>query len=167
VGTDPVLIDSYGANVFFKGYKAEAKGILHILRAYQMGLGEMDVETAMAEGRLQPFQAGQPVAAPTVTPTTAPTATPVAAGQPTATPAAAMPAAATRAATPPTAAPTLPPAPTFAAQPAGGASAGTSGTSDAVLNYVPAVSGALVPVVAIVAALGLVVRRRIVLRERQ
>ena len=31
-GTDPVLIDSYGANVFFKGYKPEAKGILHILR---------------------------------------------------------------------------------------------------------------------------------------
>ena len=158
VGTDPVLIDSYGANVFFKGYKPEAKGILHILRASQMGLGEMDVEKAMAEGRMRPFKAGQPVAAPTATPTAAATAVAtVAAGEPTA----ALPTA-----TPPKAAPTLPPAPTFAAEPGGGPSTGTSGTSDAVLSYVPAVSGALVPVVAIVAALGLVVRRRIALRER-
>jgi uncharacterized protein (DUF362 family) len=161
VGTDPVLIDSYGANVFFKGYKPEAKGILHILRSYQMGLGEMDVETAMAEGRLRPFQAGQQIAAPTATPTTTPTAAPVAVGQPTAT---ATPVT-TPTATPPRAAPTLPPAPTFAAEPAGGQAGGTSGTSDAVLNYVPAISGAMVPVVAIVAALGMVVRRRIALRE--
>jgi hypothetical protein len=60
----------------------------------------------------------------------------------------------------------VPEAPTFAAEPASGQSGGASGTSDAVLNYVPAMSGAMVPVVAIVAALGMVVRRRIALRER-
>jgi uncharacterized protein (DUF362 family) len=162
VGTDPVLIDSYGANVLFKGYKADARGILHILRSYQMGLGEIDVDTAMADGRMQAFQAGQQVVPPTATPTVTPTAAPIATGQPTAT----MPAAATPTATPPKAAPTQPPAPTFAAEPAGGVSGGASGTSDAVLNYVPAVSGALVPVVAIVAALGMVVRRRLEARER-
>jgi hypothetical protein len=164
VGTDPVLIDSYGANVFFKGYKPEAKGILHILRAYQMGLGEMDVQTALAEGRLRAFQAGQVVATPTPTstPTLAPTVAPVAAGQPTAT---ATPIT-TPTATPTKARPTMPPAPTFAAEPTSGQAGGTTGTSDAVLNYVPAVSGAMVPVVAIVAALGVVVRRRIALRER-
>jgi hypothetical protein len=160
VGTDPVLIDSYGANVFFKGYKPEAKGILHILRASQMGLGEMDVDTAVAEGRLQPFKAGQQVVTATATPTAAPTAVPVASAQPTAT----ISTATLPTATPRTA-PTLAPAPTFAAEPGGGSSSGTTGTSDAVLNFVPAVSGALAPVVAIVAALGMVVRRRIALRE--
>ncbi len=148
VGTDPVLIDSYGANVFFKGYKPEAKGILHILRASQMGLGEMDVDKAAADGRLQRFQAGQAVAAPTVTPTAAS----LAPGEPTAAPAKVPP--------------TMAPAPTFAPQGNGGASTGTSGTSDVVLNYVPAMSGAMVPVVAIVAALGLVVRQRLETRER-
>ena len=145
-GTDPVLIDSYGANMFFKGYKPEAKGILHILRSYQAGIGEIDVEKAMADGRLQAYIAGQPVAVATPSPTAA-----AASIQSEATP--------TRRA----AAPALPVAPTFAPQPPTGGQ--VIGTSDTVLDYVPALSGALAPVVAIVAALGLVVRRRTQLRE--
>ena len=145
-GTDPVLIDSYGANMFFKGYKPEAKGILHILRAYQAGIGEIDVEKAMADGRLQAYTAGRPVAVATPSPTAA-----AASIQGEATP--------TRRA----AAPALPVAPTFAPQPPNGGA--VIGTSDTVLDYVPALSGALAPVVAIVAALGLVVRRRNQLRE--
>jgi uncharacterized protein (DUF362 family) len=148
VGTDPVLIDAYGANTYFKGYKPEAKGILHILRASQAGLGEIDVEKALAAGQLQSFRAGQPVAQPTAVPTPGQ----LVAAQPQATP------------TLLAAAPALPVPPTFAPQPAA-ASGAPIANSEVVLNYVPALSGALVPVVAIVAALGLVVRRRMALRQ--
>ena len=144
LGTDPVLIDAYGTNVFFRGYKPEARGILHILRAYQAGLGEIDVEKAMAEGRLRSYQAGQPVTAPTATPTQA---VPAAAGTPTAR----------------SAAPPLPVAPTFEPQ---APVAATTSSSDTVLDYVPVLSGAVAPVVAIIAALGIVVRRRLELRDR-
>lgn len=145
-GTDPVLIDAYGANMFFRGHKPEAKGILHILRASQAGIGEIDVEKAMADGRLQAFTAGRPVMAAA---TPSPTAASLVQAESTPTRRAAAPA--------------LPVAPTFAPEtPTGGS---TIGTSDVVLDYVPALGGALAPVVAIVAALGLVVRRRMQLGE--
>ncbi len=153
-GTDPVLIDSYGANVFFKGYKPEAKGILHILRSYQAGLGEMDVQKAMAEGRLKSFTAGKPVVYPTAT------VSPAAQGTPASTTPTVRTTSAAR-----SMAPTLPPAPTFGAQTGTGAAQVSRG--DTVVDYVPALGPALGPVVAIIAAVGLVVRRRAALSEKE
>jgi len=144
-GIDPVLIDAYATNTYFRGYKPEAKGILHILRAYQAGLGEIDPQKALDDGRLQLFRAGQAIVRATPTPTTAP----LAMAQPQATPTPLM-------------APAIPAAPTFAPQPV---ATGPIASEKAVLNFVPVLSGALVPVVAIVAALGIVVRRRIAARE--
>jgi hypothetical protein len=170
-GTDPVLIDSYGANVFFKGYKPEAKGILHILRAYQAGLGEMDVEKALAEGRLQVFTAGKPVALATATvlqaATTSPTAqvTPTASTPVTGTPLAQGTPSVRSTSTARSVAPTLPPAPTFGAQTGSGSAQVSRG--DTIVDYVPVLAPAMGPVVAIIAAVGLVVRRRMALSEKR
>jgi hypothetical protein len=153
-GTDPVLIDSYGADTYFKGYKPDAKGILHILRAYQAGLGEMDAVKAAAEGRFQTFTVGQAMFQAAATPTAFPTQAP-GVFTPTAT-AAVAPTATLRRSDPVSA--VAPASPTARPQAATGA---PIVSTEVVYNYVPALSGAMVPVVAIVAALGLVVRRRL------
>lgn len=61
-GADPVLIDAYGCVQFF-GIRPEE--LTHLLRAYESGCGEMDVESALADGRLRIFKVGGLPALPT------------------------------------------------------------------------------------------------------
>ncbi len=56
VGVDPVLIDAYGCLNFFS-FKPEE--VAHLHHAYESGLGEMDVDKALAEGRLRIISTGQ------------------------------------------------------------------------------------------------------------
>ena len=67
-GVDPVLVDAYGCIHFFN-YQPEE--LTHLLRAFESGVGQMDVEQAIQSGRLRVFKAGQPIS--TITPTPLPT----------------------------------------------------------------------------------------------
>jgi len=55
VGTDPVLVDSYGAVQYF-AFKLQE--LPFITRAYDAGVGEMDAALAAKEGRLRTFALG-------------------------------------------------------------------------------------------------------------
>ena len=55
-GVDPVLIDAYGCLNFFS-FKPEE--VAHLHHAYESGLGEMDVDKALGEGRLRIFSTGR------------------------------------------------------------------------------------------------------------
>ncbi|NWG07694.1 MAG: DUF362 domain-containing protein [Chloroflexi bacterium] len=59
-GIDPVLIDAYGCVHFFD---IQPQELTHLLRAYESGCGEMDVEAALADGRIRRFIVGAPVPA--------------------------------------------------------------------------------------------------------
>ncbi len=162
VGTDPVLIDAYGCINYFS-YKPEE--LLHVKLAAQMGLGEMDVPKATNEGRLRIYKVGEAITTPTATSTPTPAATPAAAvNSPTPT-ATSVPGTPTPTTTP-TAAPTNTPLPTSTPgivepTPALPAVAGERG-GQVTLNPNPFLSGALVPVAAIAAGAGVVIRRRLV-----
>jgi uncharacterized protein (DUF362 family) len=156
VGTDPVLMDAYGCLAYFSRKPEE---LAHVKVAYEAGLGEIDVEAARAAGRLAVIQVGQ--ATPTPTVTFSPTATPLLTPTATATPAAtAQP---TPTATGPaptnTPLPTATPEATDAPLPAGIA-ATPSQSTEVVLNPNGVLNGALLPAAAIIAGVGLVLRRR-------
>lgn len=149
-GVDPVLVDAYGCIHFFN-YQPEE--LTHLLRAFESGVGQIDVEKAASEGRLRVFKAGQPI------PTTAPTALPT---QPGATP---LPAT-----TQPTSAATQTPRPTATPLPADQAAALTGGAANGgdgqtcqadVVSPKNFLNLALIPAAAIVLGVGLVASRRL------
>lgn len=55
VGTDPVLIDAYAAETFFK-HKAPPRDIPHIYLSYKAGVGDIDVAKALASGKMGLYQ---------------------------------------------------------------------------------------------------------------
>ncbi len=145
-GIDPVLIDAYGSRTF---YAYEPTELPYVKMAADAGLGELDLDKATSSGRLQmvtvgqvpapvePTQAVDQPANPTITVTSAPlaaliTTTP----QPTAVEEAGLPAAPL-------------------------AVASLNSTSADVLNPNPFLSGALIPAAAIVTGIGLAAWHRL------
>ena len=57
-GVDPVLIDAYGCIHLFD---VQPQELTHLLRAYENGCGDMDVETALTDGRIKRFKVGAPL----------------------------------------------------------------------------------------------------------
>ena len=57
-GVDPVLIDAYGCIHLFD---VQPQELTHLLRAYENGCGDMDVETALTDGRIKRFKVGVPL----------------------------------------------------------------------------------------------------------
>ncbi len=133
-GTDPVLMDAYGCLHYFA---VKPQELTHLKRAMDSSLGESDVDKATREGKLCVYAVGQVSATPTPTATATRPPLPSAAGRaPTHTP---QP-------TAPVSAPIEPAAPRAQAD---------------VINPAPFLSGALIPVAAIVAGAGIVVRQRL------
>jgi len=132
-GIDPVLIDAYGCINYFS---VKPQELTHVKLAYEDGLGEIDVDKAVANGQLRFFTAGQPIATPTpkatATPTIPSTGTPL----PTATPMPEVEA-------------TPAPAPVAAA-----------GECVNTVNPNSFLSGALIPAAAILAGAGIIARRQ-------
>ncbi len=170
VGTDPVLMDAYGCIAYFDRQPEE---LAHVKRAYEDGLGEIDVLAARAASRLVTLKAGQVTPTPTATMTvtamrtaTAGPLTPTLRPTETSTPTATGPAPTN---TPlPTATPAPSEVPTAieaAAAPVAGGEAGTGG--GAVVNPNSFLSGALIPAAAVVTGLGLVLRRRLQRGEQE
>ncbi len=62
-GTDPVLLDAYGSIHLFG---LQPQEVPHLLLANESGCGDLDVETALADGRIRLYKVGEPV--PTSTP---------------------------------------------------------------------------------------------------
>ena len=57
-GSDPVLIDAFGCINFFG---IQPQELTHLVRAYESGCGDMDVESALADGRIRRFKVGAPI----------------------------------------------------------------------------------------------------------
>ncbi len=57
-GIDPVLIDAFGCVDLFN---IQPEELTHVLRANQSGCGDMDVEAALADGRIRKFTVGAPL----------------------------------------------------------------------------------------------------------
>ncbi len=57
-GVDPVLIDAYGCIHLFD---IQPQELTHLLRAHESGCGDMDVESALADGRIRRFTVGAPI----------------------------------------------------------------------------------------------------------
>ncbi len=55
-GVDPVLIDAYGCINFFDRRPEE---LLYVLRANETGCGDIDVEAALADGRIRIYKVGE------------------------------------------------------------------------------------------------------------
>ncbi len=162
-GVDPVLVDAYGCINFFN---VKPEELTHVLRAYESGVGQMDVEKATRDGQLRIFKVGQPI--PTVVPTAQATQ-PGATAQPTAA------ARATLAAPGVTGTPT--PLPTATLLPAGampagpvsnvpgaGAECNTDGLVVSPNNFL---STALLPAAAIVLGVGMVAARHLSQSEKE
>jgi uncharacterized protein (DUF362 family) len=60
-GTDPVLIDAYGCIHFFD---IQPQELTHVLRAHESGCGDMDVEAALADGRIRRLKTGAAIPEP-------------------------------------------------------------------------------------------------------
>ncbi len=137
-GVDPVLIDAYGCVHFFN---IQPQELTHLLRAYESGCGEMDIEAALTDGRLRLFKVGAPLPEQTAPPAD------TAAGE---TPEAPLPK--------PTAvyAPG-PEANTGPAQPAGQANCQPAET---VVTARPVLKTALIPLAAIIGGLSLAILNR-------
>jgi hypothetical protein len=141
-GVDPVLIDAYGCIHLFDRKPQE---LLYVLLANQSGCGDMDVEAALADGRIRQFQVGEPISA--------------------AAPSANTTADAAAAATPPSAAPQA-----NAAEPADSAGPGqpvaaaldeaNCSPANQVISFGPFVNLALIPAAAIVTGAGLLILNR-------
>jgi hypothetical protein len=159
-GVDPVLIDAYGCIHFFN-YQPEE--LTHLLRAFESGVGQIDVEKATQEGRLRVFKAGQPI--PTAEPTALPT--PAGAGYPSPTqPGAILPIETAQ----PTLAVTQTPRPTATSLPAeqavsqisgAAAGAGAQPCQAEVVSPKNFLNTALLPAAAIVLGIGLAASRRL------
>lgn len=155
VGTDPVLIDAYGCINYFS---IKPQELTHVKFAAEAGIGEMDVEKAIAAGRLQTFIVGKPTPTPTATPTRTPTV--VATATATRTP--------TQGPSPtPTRAPTNTPLPTpepYATHAAPTRARSPQAEREAagnVANPAPFLGVALIPAAAVIAGAGIVVRQRL------
>ena len=139
-GTDPVLMDAYGCLHYFA---VKPQELTHLKRAMDSGLGESDVDKATREGKLRVYTVGQVSAAPTPIATATRPFLPTATGH----------------------APTQTPLPTTTPQPAALVAAPVEPAAPRaqadVINPAPFLSGALIPVAAIVAGAGLVVRQRL------
>ena len=138
-GTDPVLIDSYATGSFFKLSPME---VTHIKRAFETNAGEIDVQAAMASGRLRSYRPEDIKPTPTFTATATATPLPTVPGEPTAT------------ATPiltPTLMPTATPVPAPCVRM----------PADGILDINPLLDAPLVPLAAIIGGVGIVVGRRL------
>lgn len=146
-GTDPVLIDAYSVINYFARKPQE---LAHVKLAYEMGLGEIDVDKALADGRLRYFIVGQ--ATPTPTPSITPTPKPTSTDMPTPTPTPTGP--------PPTATP-LPTATPAPVEPTPmPVAVARAEQVQPMLDPRPMLSGALIPAAAIVAGVGVIARNR-------
>ena len=65
-GTDPVLMDAYGCITFFDSLPEE---LPHLMRAFENGVGLIDFQTALQDGRMKSISVGSSM--PTVSPATA------------------------------------------------------------------------------------------------
>ncbi|MDI7274564.1 MAG: DUF362 domain-containing protein [Anaerolineae bacterium] len=142
-GTDPVLIDAWATSTIFKRSPSE---ITHIKRSFEIGLGEIDVEKAIASGRLRTFRPAEVLVTPT--PTVTPTATRA--------PEAQLTTVALPGKVPP--ATTTVPSPTPAPTPAPVSRPGSQDLVD--INTV--LNAPLVPLAAVIGGVGVVVGRRLV-----
>jgi hypothetical protein len=152
-GVDPVLVDAYGCIHFFN---VQPEELTHVVRAFEAGIGRMDVEKATLEGRLRVYKVGQPI--PTQTPTALPTQ-PGATAQPSPTLTVVTGTPTPRPTATPLAAGELP------VRPAGivtGAGASVEECSlDEVINPNRFLSTALIPAAAVVLGAGLVLARHL------
>ena len=57
-GIDPVLIDAFGCVDLFN---IQPEELTHVLRASESGCGDLDVEAALADGRIRKFTVGAPL----------------------------------------------------------------------------------------------------------
>jgi hypothetical protein len=149
-GIDPVLVDAFGCVDLFG---IQPQDLTHVLRAHETGCGDMDVEAALADGRIRRFQVGAPVVAPAQEPL--PTANPA--------PAAADPTLSTQpTAIPlkPTAVSVPPPEPLVQPAQASGLSGGNGASTEQIISLKPLLNLALVPAAAVVTGVGLVVLTR-------
>ncbi|MCL6429446.1 MAG: DUF362 domain-containing protein [Anaerolineae bacterium] len=144
-GTDPVLIDAWAtANIFGRS----PMEVTHIKRCFESGLGEIDVEKAIASGRLQRFRPAQVLITPTPTVTATPTPAPEV--QPTTVMLPEQEPTATAIPTPvPTRAPTRRPA------------------GEEIIDINTVLNAPLVPLAAVIGGVGMVVGRRLVGGLRQ
>jgi hypothetical protein len=158
-GVDPVLVDAYGCINFFE-YRPEE--LTHLLRAYESGVGQIDVEQAVQDGRLRIFKAGLPI--PTAAPTAVPTQPSTAAQPAQAQPTAAQPTLNVTQTPLPTATPLPPGQAAGPIAPAAGA-AGAECTAEVVSpnNFL---SGALIPAAIVILGAGMAVAKRLVNDEK-
>jgi hypothetical protein len=71
-GTDPVLVDAFGCVDLFN---IQPQELTHVLRAHESGCGDMDVEAALADGRIRSFKVGAALPDATAVPNQAAVAT--------------------------------------------------------------------------------------------
>ena len=140
-GTDPVLIDAWATSNIFGRSPME---ITHIKRCFESGLGEIDVEKAIASGRLQVFKPAEVLITPT--PTATATATPAPELRPTTV---MLPEEVPTPTTVPTPAPTRRPA------------------GEQIIDINTVLNAPLVPLAAVIGGVGMVVGRRLVGGLRQ
>jgi hypothetical protein len=57
-GIDPVLVDAYGCVDLFD---IQPQELTHVLRAHESGCGDLDVEAALADGRIRSYRVGATV----------------------------------------------------------------------------------------------------------
>lgn len=156
VGTDPVLIDAYGCINYFS---IKPQELTHVKFAAEAGVGEIDVEKAIAAGRLQTFIVGR--ATPTPTATSTPTATRMATATATRTPTPGPSPTPTRAPTNtplPTPEPYNAPAAATRSHPKAEAEAPAPGN---LADPTPFFGVALIPAAAVVAGASIVMRQRL------
>lgn len=150
VGVDPVLMDSYACIEYFSINPQE---LAHVRRAYEIGLGEIDLLKAANAGLLKIFSVGVPLTSPTPSATLTKPVTPTAIkSDQTVTPSVIS--------TPSTATPQ----PTAEPLPTSNSPVEISTISenvDPVISPNKFLSGALIPAAAVVAGVGVVVARRL------
>jgi uncharacterized protein (DUF362 family) len=162
-GIDPVLVDSYGCIHFFN-YKPEE--LTHVLRAFESGVGQMDVDLAQQEGRLRVFKAGQPI--PTQAPTSLP-ATPTMSATKATTQAAPVQAVTANTPTPlPTATPLSEGPIAMISNPGPSAAAGAECAADTntVVSPNHFLNGALIPAAIVILGAGMAVARHLGQEEK-
>jgi hypothetical protein len=138
-GIDPVLVDAYGCIDLFQ---IQPQELTHVLRAHESGCGDMDVEAALADGRIRSFKVGAALLEAIPVADQAAVSTPQAsASKPTAI--------------------VLPPSGAVGQSSAASALAGTVCSPDAqVISLSPLLNKALIPAALVVTGLGLAILTR-------
>jgi uncharacterized protein (DUF362 family) len=146
VGTDPVLMDSYAIESYFGMQTSE---ILHVMRAYESKVGDIDYTKALASGRMVKYKVSAilpyPTPTATITPTPRPTDLPT---TPTAT-----------STMIPTEAPTVEATVTPPPSPVPATEETKPVTSEPVVHFDPTLDKALLPAAAIIVGAGVVIGR--------